>query len=82
LQVVEDRVQFFTDLGNLSLKEASESDHASVMNCLVVSFLHFIFFNVCYVLCHWLLMIVRLICSINQLLVILINLLLNSSVNK
>ncbi|KEH43294.1 hypothetical protein MTR_1g090035 [Medicago truncatula] len=25
---------------NLSLKEASESDHASVMNCLVVSFLH------------------------------------------
>ncbi|RHN81216.1 hypothetical protein MtrunA17_Chr1g0196651 [Medicago truncatula] len=34
-EVVEDRVQLFTDLGNLSLKEASESDHASVMNCLV-----------------------------------------------
>ncbi|PNX74886.1 hypothetical protein L195_g030815 [Trifolium pratense] len=49
-EVVEDRVQLFTDLGNLSLKDESESNHASVMNCLVVSFLHFIFFNACYVI--------------------------------
>ncbi|GAU30724.1 hypothetical protein TSUD_39480 [Trifolium subterraneum] len=37
LLVVEDRVQLFTDLGNLSLKDESESDHASVMNCLVAN---------------------------------------------
>ncbi|KAK2403739.1 hypothetical protein P8452_09651 [Trifolium repens] len=49
-EVVEDRVQLFTDLGNLSLKDESESNHASVMNCLVVSFLHLIFFNACYVI--------------------------------
>ncbi|XP_050885665.1 uncharacterized protein LOC127091151 [Lathyrus oleraceus] len=34
-EVVEDRIQLFTNLGNLNFKNVSEFDHASIMNCLV-----------------------------------------------
>ncbi|XP_029128453.1 uncharacterized protein LOC109804742 isoform X2 [Cajanus cajan] len=34
-EVVEERVQLFTDLGRIDLKNVSESDHVSVINCLV-----------------------------------------------
>ncbi|RDX58454.1 hypothetical protein CR513_62229, partial [Mucuna pruriens] len=39
--IVEDRVQLFNDLGRIELKDVSESDYASVVNCLVVSLLAF-----------------------------------------
>lgn len=41
VQIVEDRVQLFSDLGRIELKNVSESDYASVINCLVVSFFAF-----------------------------------------
>ncbi|XP_014627762.1 uncharacterized protein [Glycine max] len=34
-EIVEDRVQLFSDLGRIELKNVSESDYASVINCLV-----------------------------------------------
>ncbi|CAI8603872.1 unnamed protein product [Vicia faba] len=34
-EVVEDRIQLFTDLGILNFKDVSEFDHASIMNCVV-----------------------------------------------
>jgi len=43
-QIVEDRVQLFNDLGRIELKNVSDSDYASVVNCIVVSF--FAFFTI------------------------------------
>ncbi|KAL9318021.1 hypothetical protein ACSQ67_014538 [Phaseolus vulgaris] len=34
-QIVEDRVQLFNDLGRIELKNVSDSDYASVVNCIV-----------------------------------------------
>ncbi|KAK7391585.1 hypothetical protein VNO78_20002 [Psophocarpus tetragonolobus] len=34
-EIVEDRVQLFKDLGRIELKNVSESDYASVINCLL-----------------------------------------------
>ncbi|CAJ1976571.1 unnamed protein product [Sphenostylis stenocarpa] len=34
-EIVEDRVQLFNDFGRIELKNVSESDYASVLNCLV-----------------------------------------------
>ncbi|XP_019461972.1 PREDICTED: uncharacterized protein LOC109361106 [Lupinus angustifolius] len=34
-EIVEDRVQLFTDLGSIDIKDISEFDSASVMNCLI-----------------------------------------------
>ncbi|KAJ1404809.1 hypothetical protein SESBI_26387 [Sesbania bispinosa] len=34
-ETVEDRIQLFTDLGCVDLKDVSDSDYASVMNCFV-----------------------------------------------
>ncbi|XP_057427797.1 uncharacterized protein LOC130721081 isoform X2 [Lotus japonicus] len=34
-ETVEDRVQLFTDLGRVDLKNLSDSDHASAMNCFL-----------------------------------------------
>ncbi|KAK7356496.1 hypothetical protein VNO80_15769 [Phaseolus coccineus] len=34
-EIVEDRVQLFNDLGRIELKNVSDSDYASVVNCIV-----------------------------------------------
>ena len=44
VQIVEDRVELFNDLRRIELKNVSESDYGSVINCLVVSL--FAFFQI------------------------------------